>query len=134
MKCTSCHGTNATANILKAPFSVNTGSGSAYSNDLCFKCHDRATYGTGSGRNTAFRTGINGTNMHTLDKHNASANTYCVDCHTYAPHGGKWRLLGTTADTTAPYASHAKNIRIDRVPNAYTVQSCATNCGEHPTH
>jgi flagellar hook assembly protein FlgD len=130
MKCTSCHGTNATANILKAPFSANTGNGSTYANDLCFKCHDRATYASGSGRNTGFRTSSSGTNLHTIGEHQVP----CVDCHTYAPHGGGWRLLGTTANTTAPFASHAKNIRIDRKTNAYSLNSCAANCDEHPSH
>lgn len=130
MKCTSCHGANATAHILKAPFSSNTGSTTATANDLCFKCHDRGTYVTGTNKNTGFRTGTNGTNLHTLGDHKGSS-IKCVSCHTFAPHGGGWRLLGTTKDTSAPFAKMANNIRIDRATNKYTKDSCATNCGEH---
>jgi hypothetical protein len=56
-----------------------------------------------------------------------------VSCHTYAPHGGKRRLLGTTNDKDAPFSSNAKLIRVDRV-TSYSENNCATNCGEHPSY
>lgn len=144
MSCQDCHGSNGTspttayANILKKPFSATTSN--LNPNDLCFLCHDWGTYGGGS---RTFSTGFkdkSGKNLHNDSHHIYKSGTtdpdkqvYCVSCHTYAPHGGKYRMLGTTKDTDAPFQSYAKNIRIDRV-TTYEVQDCATNCGKHPTY
>ncbi len=132
MNCKNCHGSNGTsptsayANILIKPFSAQTSSQT--SNDLCFLCHDRANYGGGSSNSSGFKNS-SGSNLHNNGNHRIA----CVSCHTYAPHGGKWRLLGTTSDKDAPFSSNAKLIRVDRV-TSYSVSNCATNCGEHPSY
>ncbi|MCL4514926.1 MAG: cytochrome c3 family protein [Firmicutes bacterium] len=124
--CSSCHGSNTTvvansaaptavhgsanAFILKAPFSTATGRSTSTDNDLCFKCHDRYTYGGSSNRttNSGFSNSGEG-NLHNLggmvgSKHRVA----CVSCHSAIPHGYQRARLLVKHDEPAPYNGGSK--------------------------
>jgi hypothetical protein len=78
------HGSNNSF-LLKGAWSANTGSGS--NNDLCFKCHNYADYGTDTGNPSGFG-GPKDDNLHAfhVDK---IGEIRCTWCHTAVPHGWK---------------------------------------------
>jgi hypothetical protein len=145
MTCQNCHGSDGSSaitaypSILIKPFYATTSN--LNSDHLCFWCHDWRTYGGGSKDllNSSGFKGKDGKNLHNDGHHilkdanttDSKKQVYCVSCHTWAPHGGKYRLLGVTKDG-APFQNYAKNIRIDRV-TTYVKDNCATNCGGHPS-
>lgn len=126
LTCSSCHGSNSAtianstvptavhastnAFILKAPFSTTTGSTTASNNDLCFKCHDRGTYGGGTNTSpsaTGFSDGSK--NLHNLggrvgQKHRVA----CVACHSAVPHGYNRARLLVKYNEPAPYNSGSR--------------------------
>lgn len=119
MYCSDCHtkengnrplGPHGSSNkfILAAPFDdTQTAKGTYQSGgDLCFTCHDPATYLTGGGLNTGFRTTLN-TNLHTqhyTDSTNALSNFgyKCVNCHIRVPHGWNARRAMVVIAGDAP--------------------------------
>jgi len=105
MYCSDCHnnsaaspqGSHGSGNnfILAKAFDDTSAAGGKgtyqLGTDLCFSCHDPATYLTGAGVGTGFLTVAN-TNLHTkhyTDSTNGVSNFgyKCVNCHIRVPHG-----------------------------------------------
>ncbi len=138
------HGSNNRA-ILKKPYDPATiGSNNG---ELCFDCHDFATYSTGLGTGTGFRSAA--LNLHT--RHMApvgsggvtyqnSVTKACTNCHVNPPHGiNRTHLISLSTASTldpAPYGSYSYLTRYSDVgPGSYVAGSCAAvSChnGGHP--
>lgn len=123
MYCSDCHTTNdgpaypqgphgsTKKFILSADFddTLTYGSQGTYqfSSDLCFSCHDSATYLTGAGTGTGFSTS-GGTNLHTrhytVSTNPVSRYGYkCVNCHVRIPHGWNRKAMIVIQNDGAPY-------------------------------
>ncbi len=116
--CDSCHGSDSatvkgphgSANpwILTNPYNPSTVG--TNSNDLCFKCHDKATYASSTGGGTTgYYNNMQG-NLHQFHYSQVGAtNWVCTRCHSPIPHGlNTPRLLAPKSGTyavPAPYAS-----------------------------
>lgn len=124
MYCSDCHGSEVTSStsvvpdsgkpwgphgsakdfILKGDWNSGSGSG-GQSNDLCFKCHDYASYATGTGNRTGFWTTDNGgADGHQLHYAKTGNKTRCTWCHVAVPHGWKNKGLLVNLNDVGPEA------------------------------
>ncbi len=126
MYCSDCHKSETTTDpagphgsnnsyVLLAPWSTNTGA-SGTDNDLCFKCHDRGTYGGGvNNANTA--SGFSNTSQGNLHNYgNSVGNKHrvqCVRCHSFIPHGWKRnKMIIIKGTDTAPYLNQGQAVPV----------------------
>ena len=109
--------------ILKGAWDAETGTGRL--NDLCFKCHDFATYTDARNRDgqTAFRDNNDKGNLHAFHV-DRIGRIECTWCHVAVPHGWKNRSLLVNLNDVGPEAGLAPGteVPIGSSAEAYTQQ------------
>lgn len=148
MACTDCHASDSSLGSARTPHgsqynymlkkrfkavsgaSDNTGSTGTQS-DLCFDCHEWATYGRGGegGNRTNFRK--ENDNLHRKSDH---ARAGCFQCHSAVPHGFKRKhLIVYVSDGPPYYLAGGEGITSYTHANggAYSESNCATTSGCH---
>ena len=137
MVCSDCHTSDVGADpqgphgsgessILRAPWSISTGSGST--GDLCFICHDYATYATTGGDTnlSSFAKG-GGQNLHSKHVDKVGSTYACVMCHAFVPHGGQRKAMVALTSDPAPYNGGSKlNSMTFRSDRNYGKSGCGT--------
>jgi hypothetical protein len=137
MVCSDCHTSNVGADpqgphgsgessILRAPWSTSTGAGST--GDLCFICHDYATYATkDSGTSLSSFAKGGGQNLHAKHVDKVGSSFACVMCHAFVPHGGQRKAMVALTSDPAPYNGGSKlNSMTFRSDRNYGKNSCGT--------
>lgn len=134
MYCSDCHGSNVTSTtsvvpdsgkswgphgsnndfILKGLWDTSTGDGQT--NGICFKCHDYASYATGTGNRTGFYLGGEPVGPTRMDGHQLHFNKIgkmrCDWCHVTVPHGWKNKGLLVNLNDVGPEAGQTAGTQV----------------------
>lgn len=136
--CKGCHGNNndgkaQVANILKRPYTYTGNSNQA--DMLCYLCHDRATYGGGTG--TTGKSGFSeaGRNFHNIGDHKPNGILQCSWCHAAVPHAtSKAHLIVTNTEPNS--AGNLTTKFTHPTSGQYSKSNCSATsslcAGDHP--